>query len=55
MRDFKKLYDCLLETEELYILFPNLTGVWGKDQKKFIKAQTDLEQDAKAYIVDEEN
>lgn len=54
MRDFKKLYDCLLETDELYILFPNLTGVWSKDQKKFIQAQTELEKDAKAIIVDEE-
>lgn len=54
MRDFKKLYDCLLETEELYIMFPKMTGIWKNDEKKFIKAQKQLEQDAKAFNVDEE-
>lgn len=54
MRDFEALYNCLLDSEELYIMFPGMTGNYIKDREKFIKAQTELEKDAKAIIVDEE-
>lgn len=41
---FKKIYECLLESEELYIMFPGMSGNWEKDEKNFIKAQKELEE-----------
>lgn len=40
---FKKLYDCLLESEDLYTMVKGMTGDWVKDKNKFIKSQTELE------------
>ena len=41
--NYKKLYTCLLDTEDLHRMFPKLTGVWEADKKKFIQYQTELE------------
>jgi hypothetical protein len=46
MSRFKKLYDSLLETEELKMMFPKMTGVWEKDKENFIKQQQQLENQA---------
>jgi hypothetical protein len=40
---FKNLYDCLLESDELYVMFRGMTGTWEKDKKKFIEEQLKLE------------
>ena len=40
---FKKIYECLLESEELYIMFSGMSGNWEKDEKSFIKVQKELE------------
>lgn len=47
---YKKLYDAMLESEELEILFPNATKDWTKDEKEFIRLcelnnEIDEEQD----------
>ncbi len=54
MRDFKQLYDCLLESEDLHLMYKGLTGIWSKDKDKFIRFQKDLEQLANIINVDEE-
>jgi hypothetical protein len=40
---FKKLYEALAESGELQDFCRNMTGVWEKDKKSFIKQQTELE------------
>ena len=54
MRDYKKLYDCLLNTEELHKMFPKLSGKWENDKNKFIQYQSELESLANIQEVDEE-
>ena len=44
MNNYRNLYDCLLESDELYVMFDGMSGDWGKDSKKFIQAQKDLEE-----------
>ena len=43
MSNYKNLYACLLETEELFELFSGMTGSWTEDKKKFIVAQKEME------------
>jgi len=43
MERYYKLYMALLESEELYEMFKEMTGEWLYDKDKFIKAQEDLE------------
>jgi len=52
--DFKKLYDCLLDSEDLKTMYKGLTLVWEEDKEKFIRFQTELEQLANITNVDEE-
>ena len=35
--NYKKLYSCLIETEDLHRMFPRLSGIWEADKNKFIK------------------
>ncbi len=49
---FKKLYDALLECEELYVMFNGMTGDWEKDQKRFVKAQKSMEDSINFKDVD---
>ena len=49
MNRYKQLYDCLLESKELYV---GMTGDWEKDKKEFIKQQQELEDLANLKIVD---
>lgn len=51
--NYKQLYDCLLQTEDLHRMFRGLSGDWAKDKNKFIKAQKELEQDANVIDIDE--
>jgi hypothetical protein len=48
--DFKKLYTCLRETEELHQMFRGMSGDWEKDKNKFIESQLIIEE--MANIVD---
>ena len=40
---FRNLYDSLLQTDELFVMFTGMTGDWEKDKNSFIKAQKELE------------
>lgn len=40
---YKKLYDALLENDELRIALPNAKGCWEEDSKSFIRAQKEME------------
>ena len=40
---FRNLYDSLLQTDELFVMFAGMTGEWEKDKNSFIKAQKELE------------
>jgi hypothetical protein len=33
--EIKKMYESLLDSGDLFIFFPSLTGEWVKDQKEF--------------------
>ena len=39
----KKLYDTLLESEELHDIFSGMTGEWEKDKVRFTKLQKEME------------
>lgn len=52
--DFKKLYDCLLDSEDLQTMYKGMTLDWDKDKDKFIKFQEELETLANIQDVDEE-
>jgi Leucine-rich repeat (LRR) protein len=43
MTNYKKLYDSLIQSEELLEIFPQLKGNWEKDKEKFIKIQNQME------------
>lgn len=53
--DYKKLYDTLLETEELYLMFPNFKGEWEKDRKNFVEYQKKLEVEILKLEVQEDD
>jgi len=53
--DYKRLYDTLLETEELYLIFPSLSGDWEKDKTKFIKKQQQTERDVLHIEVEDDD
>lgn len=40
---FRNLYDSLLQTDELFVMFVGMTGEWEKDKNSFIKTQKELE------------
>ena len=40
---FRNLYDSLLQTVELFVMFTGMTGDWEKDKNSFVKAQKELE------------
>lgn len=50
--DFKKLYDCLLDSEDLKTIYKGMTGDFEKDKEKFIRFQTELEQLANVIEID---
>lgn len=37
MTEAKKEYDAMLNSGDLEILFPDMTGDWEKDKKRFIR------------------
>lgn len=41
---YEKLYNCLLDSEELHMLYIGLKGSWKEDKSKFIKQQQALEK-----------
>lgn len=51
--NFKSLYTCLLESEDLHVLYKGMTGDWEKDQKIFIKNQKALEELANIIEIDD--
>lgn len=42
---FKKLYDSLLECDDLHLMFRGMTGEWEKDKNRFIKLQQEMEKE----------
>ncbi len=50
--NYQNLYKCLLKSEELLGMFPGMSGEWEKDSKKFIEAQTEVENLANIQILD---
>ena len=36
---FRNLYDSLLQTDELFVMFAGMTGEWEKDKKLFVELQ----------------
>lgn len=38
VNDIRAMYDALVDSGDLNEMFPNLTGVWEKDQKEFSRA-----------------
>lgn len=50
MSNYKKIYDQLLKSGDLYEVFPYATGEWSKDKKEF----TDLHNVDNYIISDEE-
>lgn len=58
-RNLEKLYNTLLENDELYIMFDGMKGEWEKDKKRFIREQQKLEEQIKDlnttyYTLDED-
>ena len=37
MNDINEIYNSLLESKELFTMFPNAKGDWGKDEKEFTR------------------
>jgi hypothetical protein len=55
MSEYKKLYDQLLNSGDLYEVFPDLTGEWSKDKKEFIELQDEMDYIITTeLIIDEE-
>lgn len=50
---FKALYTCLLESEDLYVMYKGMTGVWESDKNNFIKNQKALEELANIIEIDD--
>lgn len=44
MNNYKNLYDCLLESDDLHVMFDGMKGNWEQDKNKFIEAQTEIEE-----------
>ena len=41
--NYENLYNYLLKSDELYVMFDGMTGIWEKDKGMFIKVQKDME------------
>ena len=35
--NFKEEYDSLLKSGMFFVIFPEMTGIWGKDMSSFIE------------------
>lgn len=46
------LYKSMLDSGELFEVFPTLTGKWEKDKKSFIREQEELEKLANITYID---
>ena len=53
-KSYYNLYNALLESGELYDMFPNMAGDWFLDKEKFIKIQEQLEEDLLDFDVEED-
>ncbi len=55
MMEYKKLYDQLLESGDLFDVFPDAVGDWSKDKKIFVEIQNEMDYIANTpLIIDEE-
>lgn len=54
-RNFRKLYDSLLESEELHSMFKGMRGVWEADEEKFIQTQLQMEETANELYIEIED
>ncbi len=55
MTEYKKLYDQLLKSGDLFEVFPDAVGEWSKDKKGFVELQDELEYfTTTSLIIDEE-
>lgn len=43
MTEYKKLYDNLLKSGDLFEVFPDAVGEWSADRKGFIELQDEME------------
>lgn len=41
--NYENLYNYLLKSDELCVMFDGMTGIWEKDKGMFIKVQKDME------------
>lgn len=44
MQKYKKIYESLMESEDLYVLFEDMTGEWDTDKHRFIELQKELDK-----------
>lgn len=52
---YEKLYQSMLDSGDLKMVFPRSTGDWKQDSARFIREQQDLEKLAKIKIADIED
>lgn len=49
---YERLYNSMLESGDLKMVFPRSTGIWEKDSTRFIREQQELEKLARIKITD---
>ena len=54
-KEYKKLYDSLLKTDELFELGSEFVGVWEEDRTHFVELQNDLEYLAETPLIEDED
>ncbi len=55
MTEYKKLYNSLLKSEDLFELDAEFTGVWEEDADRFIQLQDELEYLTETPLLGEED
>lgn len=51
MMEYKKLYDNLLESGDLFDVFPDAVGEWSKDKKEFVDIQNQMEYNTSTPLI----
>lgn len=54
MMEYKKLYNSLLESGDLFDVFPDAVGEWSKDKKEFVDIQNQMEYDTNTPLIIED-
>lgn len=54
MKRYKELYKKLMLNEELFDMFPELTGEWSVDKKEFVLLQQQMENLSEFINVEED-